>query len=181
VKDELIAAFVQEANAIGAHVHRVSKGELADCLFRLLEDDRSVVAAAGLDGLVTELRSRGVRIVSDGAGATAEAAANALPEADAGLCRALAGVAASGTVLIGPGWGLEGLISVLPPHCVVLLACDVIHPDVAAALSEAAPLVAAPGSRLVFVTGPSRTSDIELTPVVGVHGPLRLDVVIVND
>ena len=173
-----VERFLRESAAVQAQAVRVSPGEVAECLLRLLQDDRSVVAAAGLDEIVEELRSRGVQIVSDnGSGEAIEA----LPQADAGLCRALAGVAASGTVLIGPGLGLEGLVSTLPPHCVVLLSSNDIYPDLAAALAQAAPLIAIPGSRLAFVTGPSRTSDIELTTVVGVHGPLRLDVVVIDD
>ena len=123
-----VERFLRASAAVQAQTVRISPGEVAECLLRLLQDDRSVVAAAGLDGVVEELRSRGVQIVSDDG---SDAAAKALPQADAGLCRALAGVAASGTVLIGPGLGLEGLISTLPPHCVVLLSSNDIYLDLA--------------------------------------------------
>ena len=36
-------------------------------------------------------------------------------------------------------------------------------------------------SAMVFVTGPSRTADIELTLTIGVHGPRALHVIIVLD
>ena len=83
-----VERFLRESAAVQAQAVRVSPGEVVECLLRLLQDDRSVVAAAGLDGVVEELRSRGVQIVSDdGSGEAIEA----LPQADAGLCLALAG------------------------------------------------------------------------------------------
>jgi L-lactate dehydrogenase complex protein LldG len=178
VDEGLVAEFIREAKAAGAGTYRASESEVADRLVELLKDDRSVVIAAGLEGIAGELRSRGVKIVcEDGS----DDAAEALPGADAGLGRALGGVAASGTILIGPGSGLEGLVSILPPHYVALLPAAAIQRDIAASLAGATPLIATPGSRIAFVTGPSRTSDIELTPVIGVHGPIRLDLVIVDE
>ena len=177
VQEQLVAEFVREAEAVGAKAVRVSRDEIAGTVAGLLQDERSVVAAAGLEGIVEELQARGIEVVSeDGSGKAAEA----LPTADAGLGQAIAGVAASGTVLIGPGSGLEGLIATLPPRYVVLLSANTIQPDIGAALALAAPLIG-PGSRVAFITGPSRTSDIEMTSVIGVHGPMSVEIVIVNE
>jgi L-lactate utilization protein LutC len=176
--EALVTEFIREAKVVGAGTYRVAKHDLAQTLVQILRDDRSAVAAAGLEGLVEELLGHGVRIQSEDKSGKA---AGALAGVDAGLGQALAGISASGTIVIGPGSGLEGLISTLPPHYVALLLVEAIVPDVATALGEAAQLIATAGSRVALVTGPSRTSDIELTPVIGVHGPLRLDVVIVDE
>lgn len=174
---DLLVAFAREAEAVGARVSRSTQAGLGDVLAEVLAGVGSVVAGPGLDEIVGRLRLRRIPLVCDGPdGGTAAA----LPGADAGICLALAGVAATGTVLIGPGSGYEGHVAALPPHCVVVVRGDTVYPDLATTLAEAAPAIASGGSRLVFVTGPSRTSDIELTPVVGVHGPLRLDIVIVD-
>jgi len=178
MEEQLVAAFLREAEAVGANTVRVSRDEIAETLLGLLRHDQSVVAAAGLEGIVEELQRRGVKVISEERGGKA---ANVLTTADAGLGQALAGVATSGTIVIGPGSGIEGLISTLPPHYVALLPAGVIQPDLAAALALMAPLIGGPGSRVAFVTGPSRTSDIELTPVIGVHGPMRLDIVVVDE
>jgi len=177
-EEELLTAFEREARSAGAGVVRASRGEVAEAVAALLSRDRSVVAAAGLEELCAELRARGLHVTTEEQG---DAAAAALPDADAGLATALLGVAATGSILLGPGPGAEGLVSILPPHVVALLPASRVVPDLREALATVAPLVAERGTRLVFVTGPSRTSDIELTPVMGVHGPVRLDVVIVDE
>ena len=86
-------------------------------------------------------------------------------------------VAQTGSLLVsGPSAGGRAL-SVLPPHHVVVAQASQMVPDLATALQQARLRYADKWpSFLSFVTGPSRTGDIERILVLGAHGPKRLTV-----
>jgi L-lactate dehydrogenase complex protein LldG len=174
----LISTFCQEAQACGTGVVCANARETASVVARLLENDRSIMVAASLEGLAGELRGCGLNVVTEDN--VIGTSADVIAQADAGVGKAFAGIAVSGSVLVCSQAGPAGLLAILPPHCILLLDASTIESDLAGALGVAAPLISQPGARVAIVTGPSRTSDIELTPVVGVHGPLRLDVVVID-
>ncbi|NKI44058.1 LutC/YkgG family protein [Streptomyces physcomitrii] len=100
-----------------------------------------------------------------------------LDAADAVLTTAALGVAATGTLVLdaGPGQGRR-VLTLLPDHHICVLRAEQIVGDVPEALR-----LLDPYRPLTFVSGPSATSDIELNRVEGVHGPRRLDVVLVGE
>ena len=112
--------------------------------------------------------------------ATPSAAGQAFRGAGAAITGALLGIASLGTVAIAPRGGNDGLLSCLPPHHVAILRDEDIVADLAAAFLRLGAIFDETGGEFVFVTGPSRTADIEMMTVLGVHGPLRLDVVVVG-
>jgi L-lactate dehydrogenase complex protein LldG len=71
----------------------------------------------------------------------------------------------------------QRLVSTLPEIHIALIASPKILPDLATALSRISPQDAA---YLTFITGPSRTADIERVLTIGVHGPERLLIVLVD-
>jgi len=86
-------------------------------------------------------------------------------------------IAQTGTLLVSAGTAGGRALSVLPPHHVVIAREDQVVPDLAAALDLAAERYAGKWpSFLSFITGPSRTGDIERILVLGAHGPKRLTV-----
>jgi L-lactate dehydrogenase complex protein LldG len=93
-------------------------------------------------------------------------------------CDAL--VAQTGSILVSSGSAGGRALSVLPPHHVVVAQRSQMVPDLAAALAGARKRYAPDWpSFLSFITGPSRTGDIERILVLGAHGPKRLTVLIV--
>lgn len=90
-------------------------------------------------------------------------------------CEAL--VAQTGSVLVTPGSAGGRALSVLPPHHVVIARRDQMLPDLTAAFQylENKYGTAYP-SMMSFITGPSRTGDIERILVLGAHGPKRLTI-----
>lgn len=90
-------------------------------------------------------------------------------------CDAL--VAQTGTVLVTSRSAGGRALSVLPPHHVVLAMRDQLVPDLPAAFARVKETFHSGfPSMISFITGPSRTGDIERILVLGAHGPRRLTI-----
>ena len=100
-----------------------------------------------------------------------------LESADAGLTECEALVAQTGSVLVSSRRSGGRVLSILPPHHVVVARASQTLPDLPAAYAMLHERYgAAYPSFLSFVTGPSRTGDIERILVLGAHGPKRLTI-----
>jgi len=91
-------------------------------------------------------------------------------------------LADTGTCMIECRTQPERLLCYLPPACVIVASVDQLAEHLQAAWPQIAPRAAEPDRRgeFVFVTGPSRTADIEKILILGVHGPKRLIVLLVG-
>ena len=89
------------------------------------------------------------------------------PEIIVGVTKAWVGLADTGSVLEADE-ELRG--SLLPEIHLVVLESKNILPSLPDAIEMAK------GKNAVFITGPSRTADIEMTLTIGVHGPKELHV-----
>jgi L-lactate dehydrogenase complex protein LldG len=97
---------------------------------------------------------------------------------DVGISACDALVAQTGSVLVTSRSAGGRALSVLPPHHVVLARREQMVPDLAAAYGVLRSRYGGNFPSLIsFITGPSRTGDIERILVLGAHGPKRLTVV----
>ncbi len=173
--------FMQSLRACGGEASSVGAAELPRALAALVGAGGLVVVTPELESLALELAERGVecRVASRPGAGDAGLEAD-LRAAEVALTRGLVGIARSGTVAVGPGGGNGGLLAALAPRHVVLLGEEDIVDSLAHAMQVISERFHGLGGEAVFITGPSRTADIEMLSVVGVHGPLGLHVVVVR-
>jgi L-lactate dehydrogenase complex protein LldF len=156
--------FAEELAALGGHVLRVNNPTATVKAF---------------------LRSRGVDCVHMEPGVLDEAVLEHAgihvthtpdPQIRVGITGAFCAVAETGSILVKNGEGSPLQASLLPEiHIAILRLSDIVP-----SLADALPLVHGSASA-VFITGPSRTADIEMTLTIGVHGPGELHVFLVDD
>jgi L-lactate dehydrogenase complex protein LldG len=134
---------------------------------------RLVVAA----GVPDNWRPDGVEMVADESGLSAAA----LDALDGALTGCAAAIAETGTLILD-GQPLSGrrVITLIPDHHICVVSADQVVGQVPEALARLAPGVRERRTPVTLISGPSATSDIELSRVEGVHGPRRLVVVIVG-
>jgi L-lactate dehydrogenase complex protein LldG len=91
-------------------------------------------------------------------------------------------IAESGTIVAVAGAQASRQISLLPSIHVVLATPAQIFPNMADLFLEIQKTHGGklPGSALTCITGPSRTADIEKVLIKGVHGPMRLILIMVD-
>jgi L-lactate dehydrogenase complex protein LldG len=101
-----------------------------------------------------------------------------LEKCDAGISECDALIAQTGSVLVTNRSAGGRALSVLPPHHVVLARRKQLVADLPAAFALLQKKYAENfPSMISFITGPSRTGDIERILVLGAHGPKKLTVI----
>lgn len=98
--------------------------------------------------------------------------------ADLGVTGADLALAETGSVVVSTGPGKSRLVSLLPPVHVVVVPKSRLVADL---FAWNRPNINEFPSQIVWISGPSKTADIEQTLVVGVHGPKRLIVILYED
>ena len=173
--DDLVGSFCRNALEIKAGVHRVTSAEelaaVVDAVVARLGVRRAVASKQPEAWAVVErLTAAGVDVQPLSRDASAAA--------DLGVTVATAAIATTGTVVQRSDVVGGRTASLLPPvHlCLVPASCIVANSaDVLRRLGDE-PLP----SNVVLITGPSRSADIEQIIAMGVHGPVAVELVVLE-
>ncbi|NWG16405.1 MAG: lactate utilization protein [Chloroflexi bacterium] len=187
--DGLLARFREELERLGGEVFAVEGDEAAR--EKVLDLLRSHRAAHVLAWHFTRIPARGLRAAIEAAGITisqptlrdetrAETLA-AIRDAGVGLTGADAAIATTGTLVFSTAAGKGRIPTILPPVHIAVVTLNQFVPrleDWAAAQRAAGLETARSSANVCFVSGPSKTGDIEMILVKQVHGPGVLQVVV---
>ncbi|MFY0544331.1 LutC/YkgG family protein [Brevibacillus sp. H7] len=188
-QEELIQQFIASLKELRTEVDRVPADMFPDVFGSMLHQFQVKSAVYWDDPrlfdlhvpkLLTEqqVEHRAWQVAGDEADLRSFAA-----RADIGITFADAGLSETGTVVLFNGGGRGRLVSLLPPVYVVILQESSILPR----LTEGAAYVQQRMKEkedvpacINFITGPSRTGDIEMDLAFGVHGPGKVHVILLK-
>jgi L-lactate dehydrogenase complex protein LldG len=182
-----VARFCDELSAAGGHVYRVAGADAAGtCVLELVKTKAAQRIAVGRHPLLDRLKLQerfagtGVDIVSVDA-LSPENSRDPLFAVDLGISTADYLIAGTGSVAVLARPGEPRSLSLLPPVHLVIAETTQVLPDLFD-LFQPNVLGDPPGmpSCLSIITGPSKTGDIELRLVTGVHGPGEIHVILID-
>ncbi|MFN8498974.1 MAG: LUD domain-containing protein [Anaerolineae bacterium] len=168
--DANVDAVLSELEKVGATPRHIGRREAFHAALGALVAAESVKRAVLWDteeihalGIADTLAGLGVEIVPTNADKRALAAC------DLGVTGVDLALPETGTLVLRSSPQQPRAVSLLPRVHLALLRPAAIRPDLSQVFAEV-------GGEpyFVFVTGPSRTADIELTLTIGVHGPAAL-------
>ena len=179
--EQMVERFTQELGALAGEIHRCAsmddaRAKLAELLSQLDQTTIGAIDHPLTRELAAELPAERIDwgAAEPDAPTVAGWAASVVP-ADCLL-------ADTGTCMVACATTHERLMCYLTPVCIVIAQTDRLFEHLPAAWEELAGRIADPDLRgeYVFISGPSRTADIEKILILGVHGPKRLVVLLVG-
>jgi L-lactate utilization protein LutC len=180
------ARFCDQCTAAGGNVHRVTSTEAAiACVLNLVQAKAARLALLSHDsvleelGLAERLHGLGIQVWQPGEPDTGDAH-EPMFAADIGITGVDYLIAETGSVIVAARPNHPRSLSLLPPLHIAVARSEQIVPDLFDLLdSNMFGDPPALPSCLTLITGPSKTGDIELRLVTGVHGPGEVHVVLI--
>lgn len=178
--NELVERLHKECEAVGTSLHLLRDIEHASTVLDDLVQSREVQRLAiSHDSLVRSISSR---VIGNHDVIDAGAARSEIEQVDLGISTARLAIAEHGTFVLVPEDDDGRLVALLPPQHIIVLPVDRIVGTLAEALQHLASThQGTTPPNVTFVSGPSRTADIEQTLVTGIHGPAPLDIFLIED
>jgi len=180
-QDNLVERFVTEAQNVNTSVMRAKDSKkLIQSILRLVKE-KSLKSFALWDtayikelGIKERLKEEGLKVVT-------VKNKNRIAKADLGITEADYAIADTGTLVLLTDKDRPRGVSLLPPiHLAILRPENMVSNirDLFILLKDRIDTSGDVKSCMTFITGPSRTADIELNLTLGVHGPKELYVII---
>ncbi len=180
-KRELVQKMKEKAEAVQAKVSDVS--ELGD-IFRYTVDLTKAQGGSTIAAPDLSEADRGVLWgLCEEAGITllTPPFTGNLEKIHTGLTAAQRGIAETGTLLVASASEDVRVASMLSETHVAVLREDAVLADTDALEEEMDKMLKGDANYLAFITGPSRTADIERVLSIGVHGPKELHILMMEE
>ena len=174
--DSEIGVFLNEVKKLSGVGRQLSSPEI-DVALKTLVTKENIHKATVWEtphlrrmGIIEILNSLGVELVSPNAGK------HDMALCDLGVTEADYLLPETGTLVLRSSAEKPRAVSLLPRVHLAIVRPEMLRADMHQVFTEAKN-----SHYLVFITGPSRTADIELTVTLGVHGPKNLYVWMIDD
>lgn len=175
---EIVELFAERVGEYKATVQRVSETDLKDVIVESCERE-AVQKLVIPEGFKKEILPGGLDLLFDGS--DIKLSHHVLDQSDGVITTCAYAVAQTGTIILdaGEGQGRRAL-TLVPDYHLCIVREEQIVELIPEGFSAVESSVKKEGLPITFISGPSATSDIELSRVEGVHGPRRLEILVVH-
>ena len=163
ITDDLYESFKKNLESVNGNCMRTPKAELGKVITELFKEA----------GVISSLQQNGITVHTDHIRLHAETYKGGLSEAQHGI-------AELGTIVQEQDDADGRMVATMSEYYIGVVKGSTIVPtyddmfDILSGMKKIPNFVG-------FITGPSRTADIECVGTVGVHGPIEVSIVIVDD
>ncbi len=193
--EELVDAFKNECNNLAIKFRETNKDDLAKDLLEVIKEygggkviypQIKEINDFQIDKVFAENEGRdGLHFVAWDSNEDSDHNIRNAENANIGVTFPLMAIAETGTVMQPASIGSGRSVGLLPLVHIAILRRSTIMPRMTQTMAELAKRYHEDPenfpSLLVHISGPSSTVDIELVRVVGVHGPINVTYIILND